>query len=313
MKESVMVTGGAGFIGSHLCEALLKQNFRVVCVDNLSTGSMKNVQDLNKDFCFSKIDVNKNKPALARLFKKHKFSYVFHYAAMVGVKRTQEMPLEVFEDVTGIKNVLSLSHQYSVKKVVYASSSEVYGEPVRLPESEDGPINPHIPYAVVKLLGEKMKSTYHTKKGLRTTSLRFFNVYGEKQEGSGYGFVTSIFINQAKKGMSPTVFGDGLQTRDMVHITDNITASIKCLTNKASDGESINIATGKPTTILDLATTICSLTNPKLKPALTPYPKGRQDIKHRWANPNKMHKILKHKCNTTLKQGLQKTLKEELR
>src|SRR3989344_901692 len=163
----ILVTGGAGFVGSNLIKKLLEDTAKVICFDDLSTGAEGNIEE----------------------FKNNKIDYVFHYSARVGVIRTIERPLEVLEDIEGIKNILKLSSDHGVQKVVFSSSSEVYGEPVEIPEKEDGHLNPKLPYAVVKLVGENYMQSYYQTKGLKTCSLRFFNVYGPKQDSSAYGFV----------------------------------------------------------------------------------------------------------------------------
>src|SRR3989344_304627 len=186
----ILVTGGAGFVGSNLIKKLLEDTAKVICFDDLSTGAEGNIEEFknNQNFSFVKGDANKFKD-LEKVFKDNKIDYVFHYSARVGVIRTIERPLEVLEDIEGIKNILKLSSDHGVQKVVFSSSSEVYGEPVEIPEKEDGHLNPKLPYAVVKLVGENYMQSYYQTKGLKTCSLRFFNVYGPKQDSSAYGFV----------------------------------------------------------------------------------------------------------------------------
>jgi len=171
-KKIFLVTGGAGFIGSHLCEKLIKMGQSVVCFDNLSSGKLKNLSAIKKNpnFTFVKGDVNKIKD-IASVFRKYKFNGVFYYAATVGVKRTIENPLAVLNDVEGIKNILELALRHNKPKIIFSSSSEVYGEPKELPEKEDGAINPQLPYAAVKLMGEKLLEAYYKKYKLKTCSL----------------------------------------------------------------------------------------------------------------------------------------------
>jgi len=304
-KKTFLITGGAGFIGSHLCEKLVSKGNKVVCFDNLSTGKLKNLSSIkdNPNFIFIKGDANKIKE-IAPVFKKFKFDGVFHYAAVVGVKRTLENPLSVLDDIEGIRNILELSLKNGKPKVVFSSSSEVYGEPEELPEREDGSVNPKIPYAIVKLLGEKFLEAYWRKYGLKTCALRFFNVYGPRQEGSDYGFVVGIFIRQVLDGKHPTVFGDGSQTRDFVYIKDNIEASVRAMNMDSSNGEIINIGTGRPLTIYDLASSIICYSGQKskLKPKLVKT--KRADIKHRFPEIGKMIKILKYHPTVSLEEGL---------
>lgn len=306
--KTYLVTGGAGFIGSHLCERLAKDGNKVICLDNLSSGRFENINHIKGKFEFVKADVNEQKE-VESIFKKNKFDGVFHYAATVGVKRTLENPIMVMNDIIGIRNILRLSNIYKARKVVFASSSEVYGEPVEIPEVESGHVNAKMPYAVVKLAGETYCDAYLKKYGLRTCSLRFFNVYGPQQECSDYGFVVGIFIKQVLKDRNPTVYGDGTQTRDFVYIDDNIEASIRAMELEAPTGP-INIGTGKPTTIYDLAELIIKLCEKKdrLEPVLVPMPEGRYDIKHRFPNVSKMQKLLNFRPKYKLEEGLKKTI-----
>ena len=304
-SKTILVTGGAGFIGSHLCERLVKDGHKVVCFDNLSAGRLDNIKDFQEKLTFAQGDVNK-RADLEKVFQEHKPEAVFHYAAVVGVRRTAENPLEVLNDIEGVKNVFELALEYGKPKIIYASSSEVYGEPVEIPEREDGHINPKIPYAVVKLYGEKMIEAYWQKHQLAGVALRFFNVYGPRQESSDYGFVMGIFIKKVLAGESPIIFGDGSQTRDFVYVDDNIEASLLAWQSEAANGQVLNIGTGKPTTILDLAEEVidaCGKT--QVKPEFAP---ARDDIKHRFPDVAKMQNLLNFRSHVSLKEGLRKTI-----
>lgn len=306
--ETVLVTGGAGFIGSHLCEALIKKGYKVVCVDNCATGNEDNIRHLfnGGNLNFSKIDVNKY-GCLKEIFKKHRPDYVFHYAATVGVKRVIENPFNSLRDVEGIKNILDLSLRYGVKKFVFSSSSEVYGESPELPQRENGILNPLISYAAVKLVGEHFCVAYYKKHGLPTCALRFFNVYGPKQEGSDYGFVVGIFINQVLKWTRPTVFGDGTQTRDFTYISDNVKAALLAMGSEKTNGEIFNVGTGKQTTILELAKSVIEISgNRFLSPKFLPS-RGEFEIKHRLPDVSKI-KNLGFETEVSLEEGLEKTI-----
>lgn len=308
-SKKFLITGGAGFIGSHLSEKLISLGYKVVCLDNLSTGKLENIAKIEKspNFKFIKADVNKIKQ-VESLFKENQFDGIFHYAATVGVKRTLENPLEVLEDIEGIKNILNLSLKYNKPKIVFSSSSEVYGEPKEIPEREDGLINPQIPYAVVKLIGEKFCQAYYQKYNLKTCSLRFFNVYGPKQESGGYGFVVGMFIRRVLEGKAPEVFEDGSQTRDFTFIDDNIEASLRAMKSEKANGQVINIGKGRPLTIFDLADKIIDLATPKkkIKPKLIK--NKRTDVKHRFPEVGKMIKLLDFYPKVSLEQGLKKTI-----
>lgn len=309
LKDKViLVTGGAGFVGSNLIEKLLASGAFVICFDNLSTGKESNVKDFfeNKNFVFVKGDVN-DLNDLSAVFEKHKIDYVFHYAATVGVLRTVDNPIDVLRDIDGIKYIAELSHKNKVKKVVFSSSSEVYGEPLELPEKEDSPLNLKLPYATVKLIGEQYLKAYYQTHGLKCCLLRFFNVYGPKQDSSAYGFVAGTFVKNAIKNEPLTVFGDGSQTRDFVYIEDNINASILALLSDETDNQSINIGAGKPTTILDLANHVIKISgNTDLKINFLPLRKDGE-IKHRFPDVTKMERLLKYKPRYSLDEGLKKT------
>ncbi len=304
--STVLVTGGAGFVGSHLCEKLLGRGYKVICLDNFATGQEGNLAHLKGNLTCIKGDAN-SKETIEAIFKEHRFDGIFHYAAMVGVKRTIENPTDVLKDAEGIQNIFAAAIAHGKPKIVFASSSEIYGEPVEIPEREDGHINAKLPYAVVKLYGEKMVEAYWTKYSLPGCALRFFNVYGPRQESSDYGFVGGIFIKRVLEGKAPLIFGDGTQTRDFVYIDDNIEAAIRAFESYAVNGEVINIGTGKPTTILDLAEDIielCGMTE-KIKPEFVP---TRDDVKHRFPDISKMRRLLNFRPAITLQEGLRRTI-----
>ncbi|MCX8490691.1 MAG: NAD-dependent epimerase/dehydratase family protein, partial [Cyclobacteriaceae bacterium] len=206
----VLITGGAGFVGSSLADKLLEQGkYFVVSVDNLLTGDIRKVSQ-HQNSRFIKCDVN-NYHDIAAIMTSFQFDYVFHYAAVVGVKRTIENPIMVLEDLQGIKNILSLSKNTGIKRVFFSSSSEVYGEPVELPQHEETtPLNSRLPYAVVKNVGEAFCRSYEKEYGLPFTIFRFFNTYGPKQSTD---FVISKFVNAALKNEPITIYGVGKQTR----------------------------------------------------------------------------------------------------
>ena len=307
-NKKVLVTGGAGFIGSHLCETLLETGNEVVCVDNLSMGSSENIKKFgSENFKFVKADVTVFND-LKRVFDEYDFDFVFHEAAVVGVKRTLENPLSVLSDIEGFKNVLELSKESGVEKLIFSSSSEVYGNPVEIPEREDGHVNASFPYATVKLIGEQYCRAYYDTYGLKTTSLRFFNVYGPRQESTPYGFVVGIFIRQALQDMAPTIFGDGSQTRNFVFVKDNVGLTILAAESKRTDGEVLNIGTGKPTTLIDLAELIIELCGKEGK--LTPQflPERLHEIKHRFPDISRMMRLLDSRPKYRLEDGLKETI-----
>ena len=307
-NRTVLVTGGAGFIGSHLCDHLMNYGARVVCFDDLSTGSKNYVdsQRGNKKFFFIKGDVNKFAD-IKKPFAKFKIDYVFHYAALVGVQRTIEEPLKVLADLDGIRYILDLSHKNKVKKLAFASSSEVYGNQEQMPlHEEESYLDIRMPYAMVKSAGENYFRTYWEMMGLPVTILRFFNVYGPRQESSRYGFVVGVFISQVLRDRQPTIFYDGKQTRDFMYIDDNVEAAIQSLLNKKTDGETINLGTGRETTILELAQKIIALSGKKLAPSLL-HKRNLVEIKRRVAHNDKMINLLGYKPRVSLEDGLRLT------
>jgi UDP-glucose 4-epimerase len=264
--RNILFTGGAGFIGSCLCEKLLEdsENF-IVIVDDLSTGSLEKLPTKNKErYKFIKCDVNNYKD-ISEIFMSFDFEYIFHYAAVVGVNRTQQHPVLVLEDLHGIENLLNLAKNSNVKRVFFSSSSEVYGEPVEFPQNEKTtPLNSRIPYAIVKNAGEAYLKSFYKEYKLDYTIFRFFNTYGSKQSAD---FVMSRFITLALSNKPLTIYGDGSQTRTFCYIDDNVEATYKLFKeickNSNHDNEIINIGNDNETSIIDLANIIIKLTKSK--------------------------------------------------
>jgi nucleoside-diphosphate-sugar epimerase len=286
--RNILITGGAGFIPSSLADKLAEdpENF-IVLVDNFNTGSKKKIPKAN-NVKFIKCDVNDYKD-LSPVMTSYKFNYVFHYAAVVGVKRTLANPVAVLNDIYGIKNILHLSKNTGVDRVFYSSSSEVYGEPVELPQNEQTtPLNSRLPYAVVKNVGESFCKSYQFEYGLDYTIFRFFNTYGPKQSAD---FVMTKFIKSALKNSDITIYGDGSQTRTFCYIDDNVDATVKTLYNNEYVNDVINIGNDKIFTIKELAEIIIKLTNSKSKIIhLQPLPEG--DMTRRQPDICKMRNLL---------------------
>lgn len=305
----IAITGGAGFIGSNLCDYLLKQEQKIICVDNLTTGSKNNIRNClkNPSFRFYKCDI-REKNKLEKIFIKEKIELIYHYAAVVGVKRILENPSEVLDvNINGTLNVLESALKCGAQKFVNISSSEVYGNQRDLPEKETNPLNAEFPYAISKLKSEKNTQLYYEKHGLKTTSLRLFNVYGPRQDYTPYGFVVGIFINKTLSNKPPPIFGDGLQTRDFTYIMDNIEPTVIAGESDSADGKVINIGTGRQTSILSLAELVLELCgNKDLKPVF----KSPIDfeIRHRVADISLMKSILKYQPNYDLRKGLELTI-----
>jgi UDP-glucose 4-epimerase len=302
---NILVTGGAGFIASCLAEKLAedKNNF-ITIVDNFITGSPNKIPiSSNNNIRFIKSDVNIMED-IAGVFYAGKFDYVFHYAALVGVKRTLENPVMVLNDITGIRNILTLSKNTSVKRVFFSSSSEVYGEPVEFPQNEETtPLNSRLPYAIVKNVGEAFLKSFYQEYGLEYTIFRFFNTYGPKQSKD---FVISKFIARALKNEDITVYGDGSQTRTFCYIDDNIEACIKAFKENKHINDVLNVGGNIEIPIKKLAETIIAITGSSSKIIHLPALK-EGDMTRRQPDNSKMKKLLGREL-LTLEDGLKRIL-----
>ncbi len=304
-KTKILITGGAGNIGSVTVEKLVADpsNF-VVVVDNLSTGLLNKLPTENKgNWTFVKGDVNIYHD-IAQIMLAHQFDHVFHFAAVVGVQRTQENPVSVLRDIDGIKNILELSKNTSVKRIFYASSSEVYGEPVSLPQHEHTtPLNSRVPYAVVKNIGECFCKSYHQEFGLNYTIYRYFNTYGPNQSTD---FVLPRFLEAALKNKDITLYGDGSQTRTFTYVDDTIDASLACLTKNDVVNDVVNIGNDVAISMIDLANLIIKTTSSRSKIVyLDPLKEG--DMTRRQPDNTKMRQLLNRPL-ISLEEGIARML-----
>lgn len=258
--QKILITGGAGFIGSVLADKLLADpNNFVVVIDNYLTGNTNNLaQFTGANAKVIKCDVNSFRD-LSQVMIAYSFDYVFHYAAVVGVQRTLKNPVLVLQDIDGIKNVLELSKNTGVKRVYFSSSSEVYGEPVELPQNElTTPLNSRLPYAVVKNVGESFCRSFQQEYGLDFTIFRFFNTYGPRQSTD---FVMSRFIRSALANKPITIYGDGTQTRTFCFIEDNIAATTNAFYHNLYINDVINVGNDVEVSIQELAELVIKVTN----------------------------------------------------
>lgn len=303
--RKILVTGGAGFIGSALADKLIEDpdNF-VVVVDNFLTGLPENLSQFKGvNARFVKCDVN-NFRDISQVMISYAFDYVFHYAAVVGVQRTLNNPVMVLDDINGIKNVLELSKNTGVKRVFFSSSSEVYGEPVELPQNElTTPLNSRLPYAVVKNVGEAFCRSFHREYGLNFTIFRFFNTYGPRQSTD---FVMSKFIRSALANAPITIFGDGQQTRTFCFIDDNITATTNAFYQEQYLNDVVNIGNDREVTIQELAEMILDITGASSKISYAPALK-EGDMKRRMPDITKMRALL-HRPLLPLEEGIRKLI-----
>jgi len=297
--RKILISGGAGNIGSQLVEKLLENKDNdVTVIDNLSTGSLSKLPASGYNFVFC--DVNKDIPLSGD------FDYIFHLAAVVGVQRTQDDPLKVLEDIEGFKNIFNLAVKGKTKRIFYASSSEVYGEPVEIPQNEDKtPLNSRVPYAVVKNVGETFCRAYNKKYGLNYTIFRFFNTYGPNQTTD---FVVPRFIQAALKGEDITIYGDGSQTRTFTYVDDAVDTCLSCLNCDKIINEVVNIGSDKMITILELAETVIKLCKSKSKIVFLP-PLKEGDMVRRQPDNTKMRQILGRGL-VSLEDGIKRLIKK---
>lgn len=305
----ILVTGGAGFIGSALAEKLIQNNDNyVIIIDDLTTGDIGKLPDLPKtNWQFIKADVNEYKEMFP-IMVAHCFDYVFHLAALVGVLRTQEHPVKVLEDIDGIKNILSLSKNTGVKRVFFSSSSEIYGDPVEIPQNVyTTPLNSRLPYAIVKNVGEAFMRSYHQEFGLNYTIFRFFNTFGPKQSKD---FVISKFVLAALNNKDITIYGDGQQTRTFCYIDDNVDACLEAFYKNKIVNDVINIGGNREITVLELAEIIIKLTQSKSKIVhIDPLKEG--DMRRRRPDNSDMKKLLGRDL-ILIEEGINRILKEGL-
>lgn len=303
-----LVTGGAGFIGSNLCEALLDMGYRVRCMDDLSTGKQENV-DLflgNPDYEFIKADIKDLESCLAAC---DGMDYVLNEAAWGSVPRSIEMPLfYCANNIQGTLNMMEAARQSGVKKFVYASSSSVYGDEPVLPKKEGREGNLLSPYALTKRCDEEWAKQYTMHYGLPTVGLRYFNVFGRRQDPNGaYAAVIPKFIKQLMAGERPTINGDGKQSRDFTYVENVIEANLKaCLSDSRADGQAFNIAYGGREYLNDIYASLVKALGVDIEPIYGPDRKG--DIKHSNADISKARELLGYDPDYSFDRGLQEAI-----
>jgi UDP-glucose 4-epimerase len=302
-----LVTGGAGFIGSHLVEALLSQGWEVAVLDNLTTGSEANLAAVRDRIGFHRGDI-RDLDALRQLSRG--CDTVFHQAAVVSVPKTMEDPVATAAvNELGTLNVLEAARRGGVRRVVLASSCAVYGDAPHLPVSEGQEAAPRSPYALQKLAGELHARLYHQCFGLQTVALRYFNVYGPRQDPSSpYSGVISIFMQCTRQGLPATLHGDGRQSRDFVFVRDVVAANLCAAAADAiRDGSVFNVGTGRQIEIGQLWQAIAALAG---QPAETRQgPERPGDVRASQADTHRADELLGFRAHWSLKQGLADTLK----
>ncbi|MFH1590535.1 MAG: SDR family oxidoreductase [archaeon] len=304
MKETILVTGCAGFIGSNLVESLLEKGYNVKGIDDLSTGNIENIKNL--DFEFSEGNIN-DKELLSKILPG--VDFILHQAAIPSVPRSIDNPeASNHANVNGTLNLLLCAKDAGVKRVVFASSSSVYGNSPTLPKKEDMPVGPLSPYALTKYAGERYCQLFNDIYGLETVALRYFNVFGPRQNpDSQYSAVIPKFIKQMLKNESPTIYGDGETSRDFSFIQNVIDANILAM-KAAPDacGKVFNIATGHRISLNDLVGLMNKILGKDIKPRYEDERAG--DVKHSLADISQARLLLNYRPAVQIEEGLKATI-----
>ncbi|MCR4404990.1 MAG: SDR family oxidoreductase [Candidatus Acetothermia bacterium] len=307
MSKLFLVTGGAGFIGSHIVERLVREGQRVRVIDNLSTGKRENIEPFLGEVEFIESDIRDL--GLVREAMEG-VDYVSHQAAVPSVPRSVKDPMTSNSvNVEGTLNILIAARDAGVKRVVYASSSSVYGDTPTLPKHEGMKPEPRSPYAVSKLAGELYCQVFFHVYGLETVALRYFNVFGPRQDPqSQYAAVVPKFITAFLQGEPPTIFGDGEQSRDFTHIENVVEANLLAAKAPGVAGEVFNIACGERITVNELARLLTEIVgvNPKLKPKYALARPG--DLRHSLADISKAQELLGYEVKVNTREGLERTV-----
>lgn len=297
----IVVTGGAGFIGSQVVDAYVEAGHQVLVVDNLSTGQRQHVNPAAR-----LIEIDVNDATLTGLFRLERPDVVNHHAANASVAISMRLPqFDATQNILGTLNVLEAARLAHVSKFIYVSSGgAMYGNPQYLPMDENHPTDPISPYALSKTTGERYVRMYGTEHGLRWTSLRYANVYGPRQDPHGEAGVVSIFCQNLLDGLAPEIHWDGEQTRDFVYVGDCVRANL--LAVDAGDGQAYNVGTGVGTSINSLFYTLAEITGyTDLQPRRGPRRPG--DARDSYLNCHKIERDLKWHVQVSLREGLERT------
>ncbi len=296
----ILVTGGAGFIGSNIVDKLIEEGHQVIIADNLSSGKKEYI---NQNAEFYQLDIRDTE--LENVFKNHEISHVIHHAAQIDVQLSIKDPLfDAENNILGTVNLLENCRKYGAAKIIYASSAAVYGEPEYLPIDEAHPIKPMSAYGVSKYTPEHYIKMYAELYNLKYTILRYANAYGPRQEPKGEGGVISIFVDQMLKGEEPIIFGDGQQTRDFIHVYDLVKANLLAL--EKGDNELLNISTAERNSVNQLVDHLQQILGSELKAVYHPARDG--DIKHSALANHKAKEVLDWEPEYSFIEGLKQTL-----
>jgi len=313
--KKIVVTGGAGFIGSHIVEELVVRGAKVIVIDNLSTGKKENLISVADKIEFVHGDITDK--SLLRNFFKGAYA-VIHEAAVASVPQSLAFPKETYAvNVTGTSNVFEVAKLAGVDRVIYATSSAVYGDDPMMPKIEIMNNTPISPYGMHKLTNEIDAKKIYKEQNLKTIGLRYFNVFGPRQNPfSEYSAVIPKFISLMKKGVQPSIYGDGQQTRDFIYVSDVVEANMRALevdseniNNKTENifGEVFNVGTGSKVSLNDLVVKINKIIGGNFKSKYLPAKAG--DIKDSYADITKARKILKFEPRISFDEGLERTIK----
>lgn len=306
----MLVTGGAGFIGSHLVEALLGEGYRVRVVDNLATGRLSNLAHLEGRFDWIEGDLADF--AVCRRAVQG-VDCVFHHAAIPSVPRSVQEPLASHESgPTATINLLEAARLAGVRRFVFAASSSAYGDTVELPKHEEMLPAPLSPYAAGKLAGEHYVRVYAQTMGLDGVSLRYFNVFGPRQDPSSpYSGVISIFIKRMSAGQRPTIYGDGTQTRDFTYVANVVAANLAAIRrSEPLGGIVLNVGTGQRIRLLDLVAALNAIFGTSLQPEFQPQRPG--DVRDSVASLDRIQQVLGYEPTISFEEGLRRTVEAEL-
>lgn len=304
--DRAVVTGGTGFIGSHLTDYLLNKNIEVTVLDNLSTGSKSNLDDSRNNLRIVKADVCDQKQIEPFI---RQADVVFHLAAIVGVEIASNLPVEVLNsNIESIKSVIGASLDSNVKKIVFASSSEVYGNSMTgsAALTEDLPLSPISPYGVSKIVGESYLKAFWEKYGLGSSMIRFFNVYGPRQSTTPLSWVVPSFIFKAMRNEPIKIYGTGKQTRDFTYISDAVEGTYLVAEKGNGQATPYNICTNVETSLMDLAELVCSTVGNGCK--ISNVEKRKFDISSRRGDFSKAQKEVGYSPKVKLKEGLKQTV-----
>lgn len=306
LTPNILVTGGAGFIGSNLADALIRRGAKVTIIDNLITGFRENLKEITGDFEFVEGDIA-DAEVIGRAVKG--IDFIFHEAALPSVPRSVANPVETHDAcVNGTFNLLNAAREANVKRVIYAASSSAYGDQQTLPKVETMAPEPLSPYAAAKLTGEYYCRVFAQVYGLETFSLRYFNVFGPRQNPSSqYSGVISRFIDAFMKGGSPVIYGDGEQSRDFTYIDNVVDANIRAMEATSGSGQVMNVANGERVSLLELVEVMKSVTG-RTNVTIDFQPERTGDVKHSQADNSRAKEWIGYTKLVGLDEGIRRTI-----